>query len=59
MLLQSHSAAIFLGLDYFKNVKIYSGKTIYLLKKNPNSERFENLTNSVALSGKFATFRDF
>ena len=33
MLFQSHSAAIFLGLDYFKIIKIYSGKTIYLLKK--------------------------
>ena len=35
MLFQSHSAAIFLGLDFFKNVKIYSEKTIYLLKKKP------------------------
>ena len=59
MLFQSHSAAIFLGLDYFKNVKIYSGKTIYLLKKNPIFERLENFTNSVAFSGNFATFSDF
>ena len=36
MLFQSHSAAIFLILDFFKNVKIYSKKTIYLLKKKPN-----------------------
>ena len=56
---QSHSTAILLALNIFKNVKIFFEKTIYLLKKTSNFERFENLTNSVALSGKFATFGDF
>ena len=59
MLFQSLSAAIFLGLDIFKNVRNFFEKTIYLLRKHPNFERFENLTNSVAFSGKFATFSDF
>ena len=34
MLFQSHSTAIFLALDIFKNVKSLFEKTIYLLKKN-------------------------
>ena len=59
LLFQSHSTAILIAWDIFKTVKIFFEKTIYLLKKNPNSERFENLTNSVAFSGKFATFGDF
>ena len=59
MLFQSHSTAIFPGLDIFKNVKNFFERTIYLLKKHPNFERLENLTNSVAFSGKFATFGDF
>ena len=49
-----------LALAIFRNVKKkVIKKTIYLLKKNPNFERFENLTNSVAFSGKFANFSDF
>ena len=59
MLFQSHSSAIFLALDIFKNVKSFFEKTIYLLKKKPKFERFENLTNSVAFFGKFATFSDY
>ena len=59
LLFQSHSTAILLALDIFKNVKIFFEKTIYHLEKNPNFERVENLTNSVAFSGKFATFSDF
>ena len=59
MLFQSHSTAILLGFDIFKNVKNFFEKASIFWKKPPNFERFENLTNSVALSGKFATFSDF
>ena len=49
-----------LALAIFQNVKKkFFEKTIYLLKKVPILERFENLTNSVAFSGKFATLSDF
>ena len=56
---QSHSTAILLALNIFENVKIFLKKPSIFWKKNPNFERFENLTNSVALSGQFATFSDF
>ena len=59
MLFQSHSRAIFLGLDIFKNVKSFFEKPSIIWKKNPNFEGLENLTNSVAFSGKFATFSHF
>ena len=59
LLFQSHSTAVLLAWDIFKTVKFFFEKPSIFWKKNPKSERFENLTNSVALSGKFATFGDF
>ena len=57
--IQSHSLVNLQPLAIFKKSIIFFEEPNYFLKKHPNFERLENLTNSVAFSGKFATFGDF
>ena len=59
MLFQSHSTAILIALDIFKNVKSFLKKPSIIWKKTQVFKGLENLTNSIAFSGKFATFSHF
>ena len=53
-------SATLLALAIFQNVKKNFSKNLSIFwERTPSLELFENLTNSVAFSGKFATFSDF
>ena len=57
---QLHCTANLLSLANPKKQKTFLGKPMYIFsEKEPNFERFENLTVSVAFCSKFATFHDF